>query len=348
MHLFKGHAGDVKGVLSEARGVRDANGEKHREGHSRVGTIDPTRTHLNYSLTSGQPKEPIHTANELKEYIKSLGVTRKIRSDAVLFDSIVIDLPADYEGDQREFFMAAYKALRHICCDDKDERILQAPVHLDEKTPHMHFAFIPILEKDGKVKLASKELTTRTFMRQLHPKVEQYMNERLSKPVKLYDPELVARRKDAKAHGDRSLDSVGIEEFKAIKEKESAYKDLSRQTANKQMEFSLLDTKINTAKADLSDLETKWAELSQRIQKAEIKAKSSEEKAKQIKGIIKADIDKMDLSADELIKESANLSPELQKQLMFFKEQLLEQKKGAYKSLIQKRLHIDLEEDIER
>ena len=179
MHLFKGHAGDVKGVLSEARGVRDANG-KHREGHSRVGTIDPTRTHLNYSIYMGEQKEPIHTADELKEYIKSLGVTRKIRGDAVLFDSIVIDLPADYEGDQREFFTAAYKALKHICCDDKDERILQAPVHLDEKTPHMHFAFVPILEKDGKVKLASKELTTRTFMKQLHPKVEQYMNERLS------------------------------------------------------------------------------------------------------------------------------------------------------------------------
>ena len=346
MHLEKYKASDVKGVLSEARGVRDENGEIHREGHSRVGTIDPTRTHLNYNLT--QDKEPIHTAEELKEYIKSLGVTRKIKADAVLFDSVLIDVPADYDGDTREFFTVAYEALRHICCDDKDERILQAPVHLDEKTLHMHFAFIPILEKDGKVKLASKELTTRTFMRQLHPKVEQYMNELLSKPVKLYNPELIAEREKARARGERCLDYVGIEEFKGIKEKENAYQDLNKQIVSKRMESNLLDDKINAAKADLSDLETKWAELSQRIHKAEIKAKNSEEKAQQIKGIIKADIDKMDLSADELIKESANLSPELQKQLMFFKEQLLEQKKGAYKSLIQKRMHIDLEEDIER
>lgn len=57
----------------------------------------------------------------------------------------VITKPEGYHGDTREFFMAVYGFMAEKVGED---RIVCAYVHLDEPgaEPHMHFAFVPVVE----------------------------------------------------------------------------------------------------------------------------------------------------------------------------------------------------------
>lgn len=234
MHLMKCKASDIKNVLEEAA----------REHHSKVGTIDQIRTHLNYNLAPEDNR--IHSADELKQHIKDLGINRKIRSDAVLCYSTIIDVPKDYTGDTTEFFQSAYNALKQELCNGHEEYVLQAYVHLDEKTPHMHFASVPIIEKDGKMKLSAKDITgTKTFLRNFHPHIEQAMTEDLGVPIHLYDPEKVEERQQARAKGDRSKDYKTLEEYKADKEKEAYKTTLEQQISGISSDLDLITATYN-------------------------------------------------------------------------------------------------------
>lgn len=57
----------------------------------------------------------------------------------------VVTMPSEYEDDTREFFQAAYDELLERVGSD---RVVCAYVHPDEPgaRPHMHFAFVPIVE----------------------------------------------------------------------------------------------------------------------------------------------------------------------------------------------------------
>ncbi|MCR5598702.1 MAG: plasmid recombination protein [Lachnospiraceae bacterium] len=219
MHIIKLHSSDCKSVLEEAS----------RNHKSKVGTIDESRTHLNYSLAPEANR--VTDANSIKERIKALGVTRKIRDDAVLSCSCIITLPTDYKGDTEAFMRSAYKALTETLCKGNEDRVIQAEVHMDEKTPHMHFAFIPITEKVNKkgkptIALDAKNLLNKTFMREFHPLTEKLISEDLKMPVKLYDEEKCKERAEKHSRGDFSADYEDIEEFKARKSKETAKKKL--------------------------------------------------------------------------------------------------------------------------
>lgn len=215
MHIIKLHSADVKAVLGEAR----------REHESKVGSIDPEKTKDNYNLARRLEWD----ADLLKNRIKDLGVKRKVKDDAVLACSCIVTLPKDYQGDPEAFFKSATKALCHILCGGDTARIVQAEVHMDEKTPHMHFSWVPIVEKDGKRKLSAKEQLTKSFLTTFHSAVEQYMTADLGMEILLHDEEKCAERAEKRSKGDFSADYVSLEEYKATKEKEAYITDLEAQ-----------------------------------------------------------------------------------------------------------------------
>lgn len=157
-------------------------GEAGRENgfHSKVGTINPELTKYNYNLIDRDPP------TDIDAYIKDLGVNRKIRADAVRCVSVIVDFPKDEKRPSAEFFADAIKGLQeHFGI--KDDAILYAQVHVDEGHDHMHFAFVPLVEKektykDGhtekQVKLSAYEVLTREKLQELHPYMQKYMKER--------------------------------------------------------------------------------------------------------------------------------------------------------------------------
>lgn len=114
--------------------------------------IDSEKTINNYHIIYPQGKY----IDFINERIKSLNLSRKLRSDAIYMNSFVI-------GSDGEFFKTLSKYEQRLffenCTDffcDKygRENIISAIVHEDETTPHMHLNFVPIVNG----KLCSKDL----------------------------------------------------------------------------------------------------------------------------------------------------------------------------------------------
>lgn len=112
--------------------------------------IDTSKSHLNYSIkepTYSYEKEfdKIREKYNLKGQIKTVSnivCEYIITSDKEFFESIG-------EDETKRYFETAYK----FVCEYKnlgEQYILSAKVHLDEETPHLHLAFIPVVHTTDK------------------------------------------------------------------------------------------------------------------------------------------------------------------------------------------------------
>lgn len=105
--------------------------------------IDESRSHLNYDLI---PCADYKKA--VDEKIQAAGITRKIRKDAVLSASICSYAPTvdDFELNKKYFKDCVEFFKKTI----GENNIIAATVHNDEKTPHLHLVFVPIIKKPNK------------------------------------------------------------------------------------------------------------------------------------------------------------------------------------------------------
>lgn len=111
--------------------------DRDAEGKSR---IKPERTFLNYAIFERRdPKQFVADA------IKSVTVPIKTGKKATnVMSDWVITLPKNerLEGREREFFEQSYEFMKTKVPEDL---ILGGWVHMDEASPHMHFAFVPLV-----------------------------------------------------------------------------------------------------------------------------------------------------------------------------------------------------------
>ncbi len=74
------------------------------------------------------------------------------RKDVKVCSDWVVTLPENLKGtsekEQREFFEKTYEFLANRYGGEKN--VLSANVHKDETTPHMHFAFMPVVWDEKK------------------------------------------------------------------------------------------------------------------------------------------------------------------------------------------------------
>ena len=118
--------------------------------------IDTERTKDNYHIIYPQGKY----IDFINERIKSLNLSRKLRSDAIYMNSFVLGSDGEFfkalsKHEQRQFF----EDCTNFFCDKYGrENVISAIVHEDETTPHMHLNFVPIVNG----KLCSKDLFNKT------------------------------------------------------------------------------------------------------------------------------------------------------------------------------------------
>lgn len=147
---------DVKGLQIHDR--RDRHGVSHTNPD-----IDWERSNLNYDLC---PKQNTNWGVAINERIGQLALQKAVRKDAVVmvqvlvtsdrafFDTLTPTQTEDFFRQSHSFLQARYGV----------ENTVSAIVHLDEKTPHMHFGFVPVTP-DGR--LAAKSILTRQELIQL-------------------------------------------------------------------------------------------------------------------------------------------------------------------------------------
>ena len=127
---------------------KDEKGEYVKFGNQ---DIDPQKTHLNYNLAPRRGVEQIDFIRQRTTEARTLK-----RDDVNVMCSWVVTLPEyrhhnqnlhekkspDKEQVERLFFERISLPLRPL----REQNVISAYVHKDEKTPHMHFAFVPVTE----------------------------------------------------------------------------------------------------------------------------------------------------------------------------------------------------------
>lgn len=145
--------------------------------------IDVSKTHLNYNLA-------VHQQQTQLDFIhKRLSEVRmQNRKDVNVLCDWVVTAPKDFiekhSGDERLFFEHTYKFLEKKY---GAENVISAYVHMDESTPHMHFAFIPVVPdtKRGGLKVSAKECITLSDLQHFHEELNQHLDESLGYRVNI-------------------------------------------------------------------------------------------------------------------------------------------------------------------
>lgn len=150
---------------------------KHRGNEN----IKPKLTELNYNLASED--QPMPQATFVTQRLKGVRVQK--RADVNVLCDWVITQPQELPADKsRAFFEAAYAFLR----DRYGKRnVVSAYVHMDEVTPHMHFAFLPVVadQKRGGEKLCAKEVINRKELQMFHTALQNAVERDLGIEVHL-------------------------------------------------------------------------------------------------------------------------------------------------------------------
>lgn len=142
--------------------------------------IDPQRTCLNYNLAQAdQPKKQLdYIHDRLKE------VKLQNRKDVnVLCDWVVTAPKSLPEQELEPFFRACYAFLTGKY---GTHNVVSAYVHMDEMTPHMHYAFIPVVPDKkhlGQEKVSAKEAITIFDLRTFHQDLQDYVESALGHDV---------------------------------------------------------------------------------------------------------------------------------------------------------------------
>lgn len=226
--------------------------------------IDPERSVLNYNLA--QDIQPLDQLEFIHERLKKVYCFNR-KDVNVMCDWVITapkDLPADKEDD---FFKITFD---YLVTKYGKNNVVSSYVHKDETTPHMHFAFIPVVhdEKRNGLKVSAKEKITLGHLKTFHEELERHLSSQMHFKVNILN--------GATRDGNKSI------------------KELKRGTAIEELEN--LETKIYT-------LNTRVQTLDLRV-KALTKSKHNYEEENE-----KLESDKLKLQNEklELQKVCANL-----------------------------------------
>lgn len=144
-------------------------------GHYSNVDIKENLTHNDYNLAPDRGKQ----TDYIKQKITEIQAGKTLRKDAVRMCCWVVDAPAAMPEDKKnDFFQAAYNFLvdRYGTISGLGEDIvISAYVHKDESTDHLHFAFLPIIDRSGQKSFCAKEVVGKADLKTFHDDLGNYM-----------------------------------------------------------------------------------------------------------------------------------------------------------------------------
>ncbi|MBQ9753057.1 MAG: plasmid recombination protein, partial [Paludibacteraceae bacterium] len=187
-----------------------------RAEHISNENLDRTRTHLNYNLA-------IHQQMDQGEFVRKRcsEVRMQNRKDVNIMASWVVTVPKDLPLEEhKQFFQGCYDFLENRY---GKENVVSSYVHMDEITPHMHFAFVPVVpdkKRDG-FKVSAKECITRTDLQSFHQQLETHLENVLGHEVGILN--------EATREGNKSIAELkrsgATERLKSVEKEIEAKKD---------------------------------------------------------------------------------------------------------------------------
>ena len=143
--------------IKKAKGSSDTVQSDHIERRIIPKNADPTRTHLNKVLI--EYPDGVHDRDEaIAHRLNTAGIKRKITHDQVRVVRVVLSgthedmMAIQDEGRLDDWCRDSIQWLQAIFGKDN---VVAAHLHMDEKTPHIHAAVVPIVT--GERRKAKKE-----------------------------------------------------------------------------------------------------------------------------------------------------------------------------------------------
>ncbi|RRD72422.1 MULTISPECIES: MobV family relaxase [unclassified Desulfovibrio] len=152
------------------RGIQSHN-TRERESHSNP-DIDYSRSPGNYELIDGASPD---YARAVQNRIDDLLLTKAVRRDAVHMCGLIVSSDREFfrkagPEETRRFFEESKAFLTEFV---GKENVISAMVHMDEKTPHMHFLHVPVT-KDGR--LNANSIYTRESLKILQTEFHRHLH----------------------------------------------------------------------------------------------------------------------------------------------------------------------------
>ena len=141
---FEKHKGNPASAL-------EAHHERTKEKYASNPDIDTERSKYNFHII--QPKERYYRF--IKHRIEEAGC--KTRKDSTRFvDTLVTASPEVFKKMDKKAVAEVFRHAGEFLVEQVGrENVISAVVHMDEKTPHMHFTFVPLTEDN---RLCAKEI----------------------------------------------------------------------------------------------------------------------------------------------------------------------------------------------
>ena len=142
--------------------------------------IDTSKSHLNYNLVEHNLAQLDFINNRCSE------VRCYKRKDVNVMVSWVLTAPKElFETEYQKFFEEGYKFFNSKY---GEENCISAYVHMDEVTPHMHYAFVPVTtdKKRGDLKVSAKEIITRNHLQTFHQELDEYMTKIFGRDIGVF------------------------------------------------------------------------------------------------------------------------------------------------------------------
>lgn len=179
-----------------------------RTHSSSTSLIDESRTALNHNLAGID--QPLPQLDFLHKRLGEIKVMK--RADVNVMCDWIVTAPKELTPEELPlFFNETYKFL-----NDRygKENVISAYVHMDETTPHIHYAFVPVVidKKKGIPKLSAKERITRKDLNTFHPDLTKHMTAVFDRDIGIQN--------DATALGNQTIKQLrqktkNMEKFKA-------------------------------------------------------------------------------------------------------------------------------------
>lgn len=222
-HVEKYGRGATGHLTAHYERAQDAEGKYIKFGNQ---DICPEHTPENYNLA---PQRDIKQSEFIRQRCSQVQCLK--RKDVNVMCSWAVTLPAEITGDQdeRKFFQETYNFLEQKY---GAENVVSAYVHKDETTPHMHFAFVPVVNdrKTGKPKVSAKECLTLAELKSFHGELSRHLEQTFGRDVGILN--------EATRAGNKSIEE--LKRGTAVKELE----ELRQKNATMAIELSNLQKRV--------------------------------------------------------------------------------------------------------
>lgn len=250
VRVAKMTSGSVKGI--EIHDRREKEGVSHSNPD-----IDWERTKQNYDLHQAQNT---NFNQAVKNRVAELNLPRAVRKDAIVMSQVLVTSEHKFfEGlsqeQQRQFFKDSYDFLVERY---GRENIISATVHMDERTPHMHFNFVPVTD-DGR--LAAKSVLTRKSLIEQQTAFYEKVGVRYGLDRGMTKQERIEKGVDRK-----NMTMPEYKAYMASKQKlELEIDELSHKLTEKAQEVYISTTKLEGLQRESKALEAKSQALETKI-----------------------------------------------------------------------------------